>query len=99
MFLPPSMAYELAKQRNAEDIRRAEKHRRKVVARMKTSHWIIEVSPDGKLDITRDRKSFAYDLDDYDEAFARIKRDRRYQAGDRVEVIEPDGYRRRITSL
>jgi hypothetical protein len=63
------------------------------------THWIIEVSPHGTIDIMRNGKSFAYDLDDYDEAFARIKKDKRYKRGDKVEVIDPDGYRRKITSL
>jgi hypothetical protein len=63
------------------------------------THWLIEVTRDGTLDITRDRKAFAYDLDDFDEAFARIKRDKRYKKGDRIEMVDSDGYRRKITSL
>jgi hypothetical protein len=63
------------------------------------THWLIEVMQDGKIDITRDRKAFAYDLDDFDEAFARIKKDRRYKKGDKIEMVDPDGYRRKITTL
>jgi hypothetical protein len=63
------------------------------------TRWIIEVSRDGAIDIMRNGKAFAYDLDDYDEAFARIKKDKRYQKGDKVEMVDPDGYRRKITSL
>lgn len=58
--------------------------------------WIIDLKADGSVDkVMRDRRAFAYDLDDEQEAIMRIRRDRRYTKGDRIDVVEADGYRRR----
>jgi len=50
-----------------------------------------------KVDITKDRRAFAYDCDDVEEAVARIIRDRGFdREGDQVTLIHPDGYPERL---
>jgi hypothetical protein len=59
--------------------------------------WLIHNEGTGTVDVLKDRKSFAYDLDDVDEALYRIKRHRQYDKSDTIEVVDPDGYRHRLT--
>ena len=59
--------------------------------------WLIRDEGTGTVDVLKDRKSFAYDLNDVDEAVAHIKRHRYYDKGDKIEVVEPDGYRHRLS--
>jgi hypothetical protein len=49
-----------------------------------------------EVDVTKDRRAFAYDLTDVDEAISRIKRDRDYAEGDEVFLVHHDGYRERL---
>ena len=57
--------------------------------------WTIEEHSDG-VDLKLNRRSFAYDLDDIDEACRRIRRSHRYSPGDTVTVVEKDGYRHKV---
>jgi hypothetical protein len=58
--------------------------------------WLIRDEGTGTVDVLKDRKGFAYDLDDVDEALYHIKRHRQYDKADTIEVSEPDGYRHRL---
>lgn len=58
--------------------------------------WTIEEARNGLWDVFRDRRIVAYDRDDVEEAVRTIQRDRRYSPGDKITVIESDGYRRRV---
>lgn len=53
----------------------------------------VEIGDEGLCDVRRDRRAFAYDLDDVDEAMRRIRRE--IGSGEEVMVIEQDGYRTR----
>lgn len=59
--------------------------------------WQIEFYR-GKVDVRCNRRAFAYDLDDLDEAVQRIRRSRKFSPGDKVVVIEENGARRTISS-
>lgn len=63
---------------------------------MADSGFEIEMLPNGKVDIVRDRRAFWYDLDDVDEAIGMIRS--QHGRGLRVTIIEPDGYRRQVTT-
>jgi hypothetical protein len=63
------------------------------------TRWVCEFTQQYKVDVLRNRKAFAYDCEDIDEALSLIKRDRRYRKGDKIEAVEPDGYRRQIRVL
>lgn len=59
----------------------------------------VDVRANGTVErVTKDRRAFAYDLRDVDEAVAQIRGDRRRKSGEAIEVIviEPDGYRNRL---
>lgn len=49
------------------------------------------------VDVTKDRRAFAYDLDDVDEATRRITRDHGFDPGrDTVLLVQHDGYTERL---
>lgn len=59
----------------------------------------VDVWANGTVErVTKDRRAFAYDLRDVDEAVGQIRGDRRRKQGEAFEVtvVEPDGYRRRL---
>ena len=58
--------------------------------------WIIEESPDKKVDILVNRRAFAYDLSDEQTALKRIMKSKKWKEGDAVVCIDADGYRRRL---
>lgn len=64
------------------------------------TEFVIEQKPDGTCDVHRNRRAFAYDCDDIDEALMRIRRklttEKKPSRGVEVTHIEPDGYPRRI---
>jgi hypothetical protein len=60
------------------------------------SVYQAEIMDDGKVDVTRDRRAWKYDLDDLDEALAFIRREQ--GRGWPVTVVEQDGYRRIVRS-
>jgi precorrin-6B methylase 2 len=59
--------------------------------------WLIRDEGHGSVDVLRNNRSRAYDLDDVEEAIRYIKRNRRYKTGEEIEVVEPDGYRYHFT--
>lgn len=61
------------------------------------STWEIEFYR-GKVDVRCNRRAFAYDLDDLEEAERKITRSRKFSPGDKVVVIEENGARRTISS-
>lgn len=60
------------------------------------STYEIEMLPGGGVDVTKDRRAYAYDLDDVEEALDRIRRDE--GSGYEVFLVEEDGYRTRLTT-
>lgn len=55
-----------------------------------------EILPSGKVDLTRNRRAWKYDLDDLDEAIKFVRREK--GRGWPITVIEQDGYRRIVRS-
>ncbi len=58
--------------------------------------YAIDIQPDGKVDVTRNRRAWRYDLDDVDEALRVIRRAE--GRGVPVTLIEQDGYRRKVST-
>lgn len=57
------------------------------------SLWVIEATPEGKFDVTRDRRHIAYDREDLEEAMRSIQWHPSWSRGDSVELLHLDGYR------
>lgn len=63
---------------------------------MADHQYAAEIQGNGKVDVTRNRRAWRYDLDDLDEALAHVRRAE--GRGVQVTVIEPDGYRRKVST-
>lgn len=57
--------------------------------------WTIEEQSDGEHDVLKDRRAFRYGVD-FEEAKRAIRKSRFYQPGDKVILVDQDGYRTKV---
>ena len=64
------------------------------VGASQVADFTLEILPDGKVDITKNRRAWKYDMDDLDEAIRAVKKFMGQPCI--VTVVEQDGYRKKL---